>query len=94
MSASHSLGTYLEGGFPNIKGEFYSTWDGRDVSWGASGAFYTSTISAMREAAGSIYYINVPKLHFDASRYNPIFRDDVTTVQPPAYTVYFIIRLK
>ena len=33
------------------------------------------------------------KIEFNASRYNSIYKDGCNTVQPPAYTVYYIIKV-
>ena len=59
-----------------------------------TGAFYLiSHYSPMVEltdaSIGHGYYYG-----FDASKYNPIFKDNIRCVQPSSYIVYYIIKIK
>ncbi len=90
-------GTIIEAGLPNIKGSFIAgyTISGNDngVSDGVprNGAFYgrfshTRNYAIYNDVGGTLY--------FDASRCSPVYRNDITTVQPPAVTVRYYIRAK
>lgn len=81
-----------DAGLPNIKGDttFRYVRNGyEDPSSGniATSALYNGTGIPSECAAGRQTYIAAP-FYFDASRSNSIYRDDVDTVQPPAYKVY------
>ena len=90
-------GTIIEAGLPNIKGSFiagYTIWENDNgVSDGVprSGAFYGKNTGTRNY---TIANSNGGTLFFDASRCSTIYRDDITTVQPPAVTVRYYIRAK
>lgn len=99
LQGNDVAGTYLEGGFPNIKGVIgaFDTWllyKGGHRNIG--GAFYAGPNLGRLDGEGisSGGGDNFIDIYFDASKYNSIFRDDVTTVQPPAVTVRYYIRAK
>ena len=87
------------GGFPNIKGKIgaFDTWlMFKGGHRGISGAFYAGpSLGSLNgegiSCGGADGFIDV---YFDASKYNPIFRDDVTKVQPDSYTVLYIMKIK
>lgn len=78
--------SFKEAGIPNITGWFARTWNAycggvfyRGSSWGDGGLY-----------AGYNDY----EILFDASRCSPVYRNDITTVQPSSYTVYYIMKIK
>ena len=81
---------FKDAGLPNITGSFghYSRWSGAAK---ATGAFQSYIFSA---------YYNLQSTEagqgetFDASRCSSVYRNDITTVQPASYTVYYIIKVK
>ena len=81
-TSSQVPGETVDAGLPNIKGLVDGV--GRDNGTTASGAFYTRNSTS--GACSSTNY-NYYGLTFDASRSNPIYKDDCDTVQPPAYLV-------
>ena len=86
--------TIINPGLPNIWGGLNEIND--DYGWGNSysswGALY-SAAGNHREAQGCYDGYGTYGLYFDASRCSSIYGAS-NTVQPAAYTVYFIIRLK
>lgn len=58
------------------------------------GAFYNESINTYAWNIMNHSTQNLrEKIILDASIYNPIYKDDCNTVQPPAYTVYYIIKM-
>lgn len=86
LEGSDSPGTYIDAGLPNIKGIFY----GADIG-AVSGAFINMGNSSIIWQCGSSF-IYRPLIDFDASRSNAIYGNS-STVQPPAFTVYYIIKI-
>lgn len=89
LQGSNSPGNFIEAGLPNLKGEV--------GPWGApwiehSGVFTYKGFGGqyISSSAGGGSTI---KGIFNASNYNAIYKDDCNTVQPPAYTVYYIIKM-
>ena len=78
----------IEPGLPNITGSFYQDNEGE---FGLTGAFYTYTHNG-RINIKETSYSNSGYIWFDASKSNPIYGAS-DTVQPPAYTVYYIIKM-
>lgn len=77
-------GTVKEAGLPNIKG----THGGADSNGRtSSGVFYDAGNSTSGSGSGPGWLVG-----FNASRSSSIYKDDVTTVQPPAIQVPFIIK--
>lgn len=95
-AATTRANMFIEAGLPNLKGEYIPvpTTDGFRSSNGhiGRGVFYTTRYTASGYTTG-IFAMN-EGLGFDASRYSSIYRDDIMTVQPAAYTVYYIMRIK
>ena len=95
-TASSGAGGTIDAGLPNIKGDttFRYVRNGyKDPSSGniATSALYNGTGVQSECAAGRQTYIAAP-FYFDASRSSSIYRNDVNTVQPPAYKVYAWLR--
>jgi hypothetical protein len=82
----------LSAGLPNIKGtRSTSDWgSGFGYTDSASGAFYA--ISCHGNDAGGNAATTNRGIGFDASRYNSIYSDSVTTVQPASVKSYWIIK--
>ena len=79
---------YIEAGLPNIKG-WCGTYSGINSKSG-SGALYSNSHGG-NAGSGSP---QCGDLFFDASRSNAIYKNDVTTVQPPAIKVRVYARYK
>ena len=95
----------IEPGLPNIIGRFTLSFDGDTptatdyLGWTLTshgeGAFFLYNDGKKLHRArnsGETYYGGV--LVFNASLSNLIYKDECNTVQPPAYTVYYIIKIK
>lgn len=86
-TTANTGGATISAGLPNIKGLFNDNGHANNGSaTGVSGAFYNSSDNNAKSnngAASDGYQIG-----FDASRYNSIYKDSATTVQPPAIRVY------
>lgn len=80
----------MEAGLPNVKGTQLASWT--YMNYGGTGAFYN------HKNVTSVYYgdgsnrAQFTTSDFDASRSSDIYRDDVTTVQPPALTARYYIK--
>ena len=85
--------TYIEAGLPNIKGD--ARWQNNCglTEAGGTGPFYNN-LKHFSTALLNVTTTGSYALGFDASRVSSIYRDDITTVQPPAYTVRYYIRAK
>lgn len=87
-----TVGEAKEAGLPNITGA-WGDWIGYQYPQSnfTNNAFYTDSATAQRASQDTGYYGNL-NMYFDASRSNAIYgRSD--TVQPPAYTVYYIMKV-
>ena len=85
-------GVYIEAGLPNIQG-FLSAIKGTTYSdMSGSGALYVNNRTGDDYVDGS-HILRGYNIGFDASRSNPLFGAS-TTVQPKAYTVLYIIKVK
>ena len=89
---SLTAGNEIEAGLPNIIGSLYC------ASYIGSGSFSSST-----ESQWAIFAEWTPKdyhtimertVTFDASQCSSVYRNNFTTVQPPAVTVLYYIRAK
>lgn len=86
----NSKGLFLEAGLPNITGDFLVEYSS------VTGAFASASPPFTPNACGTSkdpYWVGDGWINFSASRSNTIYGKS-TTVQPPAYTVYYIIKLK
>jgi len=82
---------YINAGIPNIKGFAYATDDMFiDIVSGPFGIYSSNNNWNWDENN----YPHGILVDFDASRSSSVYRNDINTVQPAAYTVYYIIRLK
>ena len=84
LQGSNSPGSFIEPGLPNITGSFWSTYGPN------SGAFYYISSTTGEWHAGDYKHL----VGFNASLCSTIYKDECTTVQPPAYTAYYIIKLR
>lgn len=84
----------VEPGLPNIRGDFSGTYFGQK---GASSTFGTGSffIERLNGEYGPNYATNIRSvvMSFSAALSSGIYKDDCNTVQPPAYTVYYIIKV-
>ncbi len=83
LEGADNAGVMKEPGLPNIKG----TYGGVDS--GCSGAIY---VHKQQNSLNNYSVINNRGIGFDASKYNPIYSNDVTTVQPASLTVRWLIK--
>lgn len=90
LQGSSIPGNFIEAGLPNIKGQFSG---GHTSNVTYSGAFSkkNSTGTGIHYCIGD--YGGPITQEFNASLANSIYKDECTTVQPPAYTVYYIIKV-
>lgn len=89
QGADSVLGALLEAGLPNITGSITLN---DDLGFnGSSGAFSESNAKT-RDLASNRSSSSPHTADFDASQSNPIYSDDCDTVQPPAFTVNWIIK--
>ena len=90
--------TKIEAGLPNIVGEIIAPKDWEqlwDKNVTATGAFQISEIvDAPCIESGHTQDNSIHKLRFDASQFSIVYRDDCTTVQPPAVTVNYFIKAR
>ena len=83
-------GSYVEAGLPNIKGTFPTDVISDDQY---SGAFYRDArLVHVADSAGGGTDQSATRSGFDASMSNSIYGNS-DTVQPPAYVVYYIMRV-
>ena len=88
-TGQYTVGTEIEAGLPNIIGEVGLTGWSNYVTH--PGVFRPKTIfyDSLRGDGGQGQVWS-----FDASRCSSIYRNDITTVQPPALAVNFYIKAK
>ncbi len=77
---------FIEAGLPNIKGYFITKAGGGSFVYVSEFAWFAG------DNYGSGYLHHW--FNFDASQSSPIYKDNCNTVQPPAYTVMFIMKIK
>lgn len=86
-TASSGAGSTIDAGLPNLQGMVTNIC----INGGSSfnGPFTTSNTSQVTVGALASRSLQVATLRFDANRSLPsIYKNNVTTVQPPAYKVY------
>ena len=93
---SKNVGSFLEAGLPNITGSLTTNHTeftiGNLTSDGAlSSQMSTSTIIQIQSSP--ISQAGVESIKFDASSSNSLYGAS-TTVQPPSYIVYYIMKIK
>ena len=97
VTADSSSKIFKAAGLPNIRG--YS-----NIGYQTSGINYGTRQSyAIQETYYSQGYwseypdrnvVSYYQFNFDASRCSSVYRNDITTVQPASFTVYYIIKIK
>lgn len=91
-TASSGAGGTIAAGLPNIKGTLSGFDQGNGTGTYAEGALDYQYNSDWK--SGTIHKPGSKiGIKFDASKSNTIYRDNVTTVQPPAYKVYAYRRI-
>lgn len=88
--SSHAAGTTIAAGLPNITGEFLDLISHDTVTMGNGyGVFKTNarTDNTVHYMSGGATSSRTDGISFNASRSSAVYRNDVTTVQPPAYVV-------
>ena len=92
VTSASAAKQFKAAGLPNIKGEYSANdLNDDDTAPTYSGAFYTQRSNKREALNGS----DKPcwSIAFDASKYNSIYGSS-TTVQPAAYTVMYIMKIK
>ena len=90
LEGASSAGTSKDAGIPNIIGEFRPSAHGTGYANLCNGVFYdveTGVSVAANGVEGTVAVIGI-----DASKTSSVYRNDVTTVQPPAITTLFCIK--
>lgn len=88
--SSHAAGTTIAAGLPNITGEFLDLISHDTATMGNGyGVFKTNarTDNTVHYMSGGATSSRTDGISFNASRSSAVYRNDVTTVQPPAYVV-------
>lgn len=91
-AGAYAVNSAIEPGLPNIKGGCIINWFSSATM---SGPFYiyNSTSRFLTNAgSGTNYYQH--DTYFDASRCSSVYKDNCTTVQPPALAINFYIKAK
>ena len=93
LEGADTAGIYIDPGLPNIDGNFNTSSAKTDsVAAFSNGAFYHQlNLATHAFESGYNVYAN-EYIYFDASRSSSIYGAS-ETVQPPAYTVYYIIKI-
>ena len=85
---THNVGDFVEAGLPNLKGDL------NRALFGVDNKLFIDTYpiyKAIQDTPKN--YTTAHNVRFDAHNYNPIYSDDINTVQPPAYIVCYIIKM-
>lgn len=85
VSSSHSAGSTVSAGLPNIKGAVLDTWHGGGPS--GSGALSVAVNGRSAVCNGDDGTFTWGNFYFNAASYNSIY-GNASTVQPAAYYVY------
>ena len=96
LEGSDTSGEYVEAGLPNITGNitYLKSVSNNDLTKEWDGAFKWITYSTGSNLPTTTTSPNTYDLEFDASKSNPIYSDDVDTVQPPSVVLLYIIKCK
>ena len=89
-SGDYASKNFIKAGLPNITGQIWLHGDPM-YSW-TSGSLYAIG-KDINTTPTTVPQTGYTCLVLDASKSSPVYGGS-TTVQPPSYTVYFIIRLK
>ena len=96
IQGNSTAGTVKTAGLPNIKGGTNSAIcvikadKTADETWSGSIGVGASYLSTVEQNASSTRGFN--SMRFDASKSSSVYSDSVTTVQPPALTMRYIIK--
>ena len=85
-TATSGAGNTISAGLPNLKGNLNRSYG--EVNMNDSTGVFNNTTSTGYYKNGFCTSWLTGCWQFDASRYNSIYSDSVSTVQPPAYKVY------
>ena len=91
LDGSDTPGIFLEAALPNLVGNAWYVPHGGYYEIYGNGVFEISRSGSYGNATSGGHTHNI---NFDASRYNSIYKDDCDTVQPPAFTVYYIMKIR
>ena len=92
LQGSNVPSNFIEAGLPNITGSYMDRQLGDDIdNGGATGCFDKKWTTSDCDAGNGDGH-RVPYIEFDASRSSTIYGNS-NTVQPSAYTVYYIMRI-
>ena len=83
---------FVEAGLPNITGTWADAELSNDNDWGFSSGAFRRKWYSFRHDSGNGNGSGCWYIDFDASRCSFIYGNS-NTVQPPAYTVYYIIKV-
>lgn len=87
QGANGNLGELIAPALPNLKGQV-----GVCGQAPYSDGVLFATIAGQKAMSGNAYLGADSRFDFDASRTNPIYKDDCDTVQPPAFAINYIIK--
>lgn len=85
--SSHAAGTTIAAGLPNISGSLTAIAKTTESNTKSDGCLRSTTVSSSSAGYTPSYSAWGRNLSFNASNSSAIYRNDVTTVQPPAYVV-------
>ena len=89
----YAVNTQIESGLPNIKGGWVVNWYSAALMSGPFYVYQTTSNKLHANISGGTYEYQ-HDTYFDASRCSSVYKDDCTTVQPPALAVAFYIKAK
>ncbi len=84
--------SFKEAGLPNIQGSLVFC-NGYHIG-SATGAFILKRYTSAWVDQNANWQSDLRQIDFNASNYKSIYSDDITTVQPSSYTVYYIMKVK
>ena len=88
LQGSAVPGQFIEAGLPNLVGSL------NRALFNVDGKLFKNMYpiyKAIQDIPKD--YITAHDIEFNAHSYNAIYKDECNTVQPPAYTVYYIMRI-
>ena len=94
-AGAYAVNTAIEAALPNVTGYFFIYGgDYGSSPTPLSGPFYSGGYERGILESGSSFSFRRFYLYFDSSRCSAIYKNDCTTVQPPALAVTFYIKAK
>ena len=88
LQGSNVPGQFIEAGLPNLRGRIVASDDTWSLPSSDLGVFRRIGSYGSQDGGNSECLVE-----FNAHNYNAIYKDGCNTVQPPAYTVYYIMRI-